>query len=115
MPCLQVRTNVKLTDEQKQKICLDLSKIVARLTGKPEHYVMVMVQECPMSFGGSTDPCVFMDLRSIGCISRAKNKEHSAALTKYFTDEYKVPGERVYISFSNVKGEDWGYGGDTFG
>lgn len=114
MPCLQVRTNVKLTEEQKQKACLDLSKIVAQLTGKPEAYVMVMVQECAMSFAGSADPCCFMDLRSIGCISKAQNKKHSATLTKYVADNFKVAENRVYISFANVKGEDWGYGGDTF-
>lgn len=115
MPCLQIRTNLKLTEEQKLKICRDLSKAVAKLTGKPETYVMVMIQECTMTFGGSPDPCVFMDLRSIGCISRAQNKEHSRTLSTYFQNEFKVPTERVYISFANVKGEDWGYAGDTFG
>ena len=114
MPTLQVRTNVKLTEEQKQQIALDLSKAVASLTGKPEAYVMVVVQEATMCFAGSPDPCVFMDLRSIGCISKSQNKKHSATLSKYWADNYKVPTSRIYLSFINVKGEDWGYDADTF-
>lgn len=115
MPCLQVRTNVKLTEEQKQAACLALSKIVAKLTSKPEAYVMVMVQETTMSFGGTAAPCVFMDLRSIGQIDRAKNKKHSAALTQWVADNWKVEADRVYISFANAAGENWGWAGDTFG
>lgn len=114
MPCLQVRTNVRFTPEQEQQICAALSKMVSELTGKPEQYVMVVVQYAAMSFAGSSDPCAFMDLRSIGCISRAENKKYSAALCKYFAD-YKIAADRIYISFACAKGEDWGYGGNTFG
>lgn len=116
MPCLQVRVNIKLTEQQKKEATLALSKIVASGTGKPEGYVMVIVQDdVAMSFGGTNDPCVFMDLRSIGCIDRKSNKKYSAALSKYWSDTHKIPADRCYISFQNAPGENWGYDGDTFG
>ena len=116
MPCLQVRVNITLTPEQKVATVKALSKMVAQLTGKPEAYVMVIVQdEVSMSFGGSTDPCAFMDLRSIGCIDRKSNKKYSASLCKYFVDTYNIPSGRIYISFQNAPGENWGFDGDTFG
>lgn len=114
MPCLQVRTNIKLSQEQKAVLLSKLSKAVNKVTGKPEAYIMVILQdEVPMLFGGQDTPCVFMDFRSIGCISRSNNKKSSKEFTSVFA-EYNIPPERVYISFANMNAEDWGYNGDTF-
>jgi phenylpyruvate tautomerase PptA (4-oxalocrotonate tautomerase family) len=116
MPCLQARTNLTLTADQKNAAVLALSKIVSQQTGKPEGYVLVLLEDgVTVSFGGSTEPSVFLDLRSIGCISGPQNKKSSAALTKYFVDTFKVPSDRIYISFQNFSGENWGYNGGTFG
>jgi phenylpyruvate tautomerase len=115
MPCLQVVTNVTLTPAQKQEALAALSKLVAQATGKPENYVQVVLQdEVEILFGGAPGNSVFLDLRSIGSISRAQNKKTSASLTKYF-ERFDVPADRIYISFQNAAGENWGYSGGTFG
>jgi phenylpyruvate tautomerase PptA (4-oxalocrotonate tautomerase family) len=116
MPNLQVRTNLTLTAEQKQQALVALSKLVVKVTGKPESYVQIVLQDgLALSFGGTPDPTVFLDFRSIGCISGPQNKRTSAELTGYFTSTFGVPGNRVYISFANAAGENWGFNGGTFG
>jgi phenylpyruvate tautomerase PptA (4-oxalocrotonate tautomerase family) len=116
MPNLQVRTNLTLTDQQKQQALTALSKLVVKVTGKPENYVQIVLQDgLALSFAGSSDPTVFLDFRSIGCISRAQNKTTSAELTGYFVNTFSVPSDRIYISFQNAAGENWGFNGGTFG
>jgi phenylpyruvate tautomerase len=115
MPCLQVVTNLTLTAAQKQETVAALSKLVAQATGKPESYVQVVLRDgAAVLFGGAPGNSVFLDLQSIGSISRAQNKKTSASLTKYF-EQFGVSGDRIYISFQNAAGENWGFSGGTFG
>ena len=115
MPCLQIRVSIQLTDAQKDEAIKELSKMTASMIGKPEDYVMVILQDnVPMSMAGSRDPCCFMDLRSIGRIGKSENKKYSQQLTGWWSQHHKISPQRVYISFSNAAGENWGYGGDTF-
>jgi len=114
MPCLQITTSFPV--DNAAAVVAALSKIVATQTSKPEGYVQViLIANATISFGGEPGNSVFMDLRSIGSISRAQNKKTSAALTEYFVKNFKVPAGRVYISFANAAGENWGYDGSTFG
>ena len=116
MPCLVVKTNATLTAEQKRKATDDLSKIISETTGKPVHYIMVLIEDnVTMRFGGSEDKCIYMEFRSIGCIDRASNKKHSKAFSEYFAKNFGFDTSRIYINFENKNGSDWGYDAGTFG
>ena len=115
MPCLVVRTNATLTAEQKSKATDELSKIISQTTGKPIHYIMVLIEDnVSMRFGGSEEKCVYMEFRSIGCIDRNTNKKHSKAFSEYFAG-LGFDTARIYINFENKAGSDWGYDASTFG
>ncbi|GKT28124.1 Macrophage migration inhibitory factor like protein [Aduncisulcus paluster] len=115
MPFVSIKTSLKLTPEEVESWSTNLSRLVYEATGKPEAYIMISVEHSlHMRFGGnSTSPTVFVDFRSIGCISGTENKKTSSLLTKFFSDK-KVPPARVYITFMNVDREDWGFQGSTF-
>lgn len=117
MPCLQVKVNFALDAAAKANAAAQFSKLVARLTGKPEAYVMVVVEDgAAISMGGdAAGNACFMDLRSIGAISRSANKTYSAALCKLASEVLSVESERVYINFQSYAGENWGFDGTTFG
>ena len=57
MPLINVRTS--LPDLMDAELLLqELSAELAKLTGKPEAYVMTMLQTgVPMTFAGSAEPC----------------------------------------------------------
>jgi phenylpyruvate tautomerase len=114
MPLIRMETSVKIPEEKKTEIISALSKIIAEATGKPEKYVMAIVSEADISMAGKTGPAAFLDVRSIGSINKQVNgticKEVSALLDKLL----RIPGERIYISFNDVNGANWGWNGSTF-
>jgi phenylpyruvate tautomerase len=92
-----------------------LSTAVANLLGKPEDYVEIALVPVPnMSFGGSTEACAFVELKSLG-LKAEQGKELSAALAALLKDSLGLAPERVYIQMSDHPRELWGWNSSTFG
>lgn len=114
MPYLKIQTNLDVPEEQEKAILQRASALTSEGLGKPESYVMTAFQGgVPMTFGGSPDPVVYMELKSIGL-----PESHTGGLAKILCDfieeVLKVPKERVYIEFADASGEMWGWNGSTF-
>ena len=112
MPLISVRTS--LTDVKNSKEILKaLSEELAKSTGKPEQYVMTLIQnDLPMTFGGNNDPCCYLEIKSIGSL---KPNEMTEVFSKIISDMMKIPINRIYISFEDVEPSRWGVNGKTFG
>ena len=117
MPCIQVKVNFALTAQQKTDVVSQLSKLVAKLTCKPEFYVMVVLDDnSTISFGGDcTSKACFADLRSIGAINRSANKTYSSNICKLLNEKLGIETSRIYLNFQSYAGENWGHDGTTFG
>lgn len=114
MPCLIVKTNHKLSDEEKSKYTDEIGKILAKNIGKPLDYCMVVLEDnVAIRFAGDDSKAVFMSLMSIGGLNKSVNKKISKALTEFFT-AHGFDGSRIYIVFNSKSAEDWGFNGDTF-
>lgn len=112
MPYLKIQTNKQI--DNKEDIIKKASGIVAEELEKSEKYVMVALDpEFKMSFGGSLEPTVFIQLKSIG-LPEAKTKNISAALCSLVEEELGIPKDRVYIEFTDVNHSFWGWNGSTF-
>ncbi len=111
MPYCGLQTNAKVGD--KESLAKKLSTVVAQELGKPEMYVMVSVEEKEMTFGGNTQPCAFVDLRSIGLTS-SQTPKLSKAICDLLEKEIGVKPDRTYISFADAKGYMWGWNSSTF-
>ena len=112
MPFIQINTSSKsvLEDNLLQK---EISKIVADLTGKPESYVMTMIQsDTNMTFAGSDEPCCFIKLKSIGSLNPSLM---SKSLCDLIASKTNINTDRIYIEFSDVKAHNWGFNSSTFG
>ena len=97
-------------DDSFQK---DISKMVADLTGKPENYVMTMIQRnAKMTFAGSDEPCCFIKVKSIGSLNPASM---SKSLCDLIASKTNINKNRIYIQFIDVKATNWGFNGSTFG
>ncbi|CAM6111000.1 unnamed protein product [Calypogeia fissa] len=115
MPTLNVQTNVPLDGVVTSDILKDASKAIARILGKPESYVLIILRgSIPMSFGGSEEPAAYGELISIGGMSATSNKKVSAAISEILESKLSVPPSRFYIKFYDVKGSDMGWNGSTF-
>ena len=112
MPLIQVNISSKsvIEDDLLQK---EISKEVALLTGKPENYVMTMIQEnTKMTFAGKDDPCCFIKLKSIGSLSPSSM---SKSLCNLIASKTNIKANRIYIEFIDVKASNWGFNHSTFG
>ena len=112
MPFIQINTSSKsvIEDNLLQK---EISKIVADLTGKPESYVMTMIQSnSKMTFAGSDEPCCFIKLKSIGSLNPSLM---SKSLCELIASKTNIKANRIYIEFIDIKATHWGYNSSTFG
>jgi phenylpyruvate tautomerase PptA (4-oxalocrotonate tautomerase family) len=115
MPLLKISTNVGTTPHPSA-LLPDLSRRVAALLGKPEAYVMVVLEtEQVMSFGGTTEPTLYAELKNVGRFSPPQTEKLSAELCDALEKALQVPKARIYIEFTPAEGHLWGHAGETFG
>jgi len=112
MPLITVKTNI--ADVQAPDILLKgLSAALATATGKPESYVMTLLDSgVPMTFAGSEEPCAYVEIKSIGALTPPAMSDQFCDL---INSSLGIPKNRIYICFDDVKASDWGWNGRTFG
>ena len=112
MPFIQINTSSKsLVDNDSLQT--EISRMIADLTGKPETYVMTMIQSnSQMTFAGSDEPCCFIKFKSIGSL---KPSSMSKSLCELITSKTNIKTNRIYIEFIDVKASNWGFNSSTFG
>ncbi|XP_041024844.1 macrophage migration inhibitory factor homolog isoform X1 [Juglans microcarpa x Juglans regia] len=104
MPCLNISTNVSLEGVDTSSILSEATSIVAKLIGKPEAYVMIVLKgSVPMSFGGTEQPAAYGELVSIGGLNPDVNKKLSAAIATILESKLKVPKSRYFLKFYDSK------------
>lgn len=114
MPYLHIRTNRPLTKEDQHGLLSKGAALVAQALGKPERYVMTSVEsEVAMLFAASDDPCAYLELKSIG-LPGDQTGALSRSLCQLITDELAIPGERIYIEFTDAPRHMWGWNNATF-
>ncbi|XP_057801125.1 uncharacterized protein LOC131016446 isoform X1 [Salvia miltiorrhiza] len=104
MPCLNISTNVSLEATDTSAILSEISSTVAKLIGKPEAYVMVVLKgSVPISFGGTEQPAAYGELVSIGGLSPDVNKKISGAIADILETKLSVPKARYFLKFYDTK------------
>ncbi len=113
MPFIQINTSSKSDIENVDLLQKDISKMVADLTGKPENYVMTLVQrDTKMTFAGSDEPCCFINVKSIGSLNPPSM---SKSLCELIASKTNINTNRIYIEFLDIEASNWGFNGSTFG
>ncbi len=112
MPLINVRTSVS-SIENSELLLQELSRELAVMTGKPEKYVMALLEtDVPMLFSGSKDPSCYIEIKSIGAI---KPSDMSEVFCRMVSSKTGIPSSRIYIRFEDIPAKDWGWDGRTFG
>ncbi len=111
MPYLNIVTNQEVKDEAS--LLKAASQTVAKVSGKPESYVMVAVeQKANMLFGGSDAPTAILDYRALGL--PGDRQAFSDALCTLINEQLGIDGGRVYISMTDSERQNWGWNHSTF-
>ena len=115
MPLIKLETSASVSDDQATELALALSRITASAIGKPESYVMASVAECTMTMAGEPGPAAFLDVRSIGGLNQAVNRDLTTQVCALMESKLGIPADRVYVSFASSAAVDWGWNNSTFG
>lgn len=113
MPYVRITTNQTPTDPAA--LIAEASCLIASETGKPEAYVMVILDaQAAISFAASTNPAAFFDVRGIG-LSTKTARGLAARLCDLAKTRLGIAQDRVFLNFTDVPADRWGYNGATFG
>ncbi|MCB9578261.1 MAG: hypothetical protein H6717_14645 [Polyangiaceae bacterium] len=116
MPLIKVHSSAE--PPPKERVAQVLEALSARLAGhlsKPERYVMTCwMPRAEMTFGGSHDPALYVEVKSIGSMTSEQTRAMSADFCALLTEATGVPSSRTYIEFADAKPHLWGFDGDTF-
>jgi len=115
MPLIHITTTQHMSDEDRSALLTALSTAISETTGKPEKFVMAIVQSAGMMMSGTEGGAAFADVRSIGALGPDENAAISARICDVLRTGLSIPGERIYLNFSDVARTDWGWDGRTFG
>jgi phenylpyruvate tautomerase PptA (4-oxalocrotonate tautomerase family) len=114
MPTLRILTNAQVQPEDRLSLLAEAARVVAEMLGKPESYVMVILEDGrDMLFAGTPAPAAYLELKSLG-LSETKTAEYSRALCDLLAAALGIPAERVYIEFAAPPARLFGWNGETF-
>ena len=112
MPLINLRTNIS-DIQDADGLLKNLSAALASATGKPESYVMTLLESgIPMTFAASDEPCAYVEIKSIGSMAPPAM---SAQFCELINASLGISKDRIYIGFDDVSASDWGWDGRTFG
>ncbi|XP_056136291.1 D-dopachrome decarboxylase [Lampris incognitus] len=100
MPFVDIETNLaasKFSEGFLKKLC----SATAAALGKPEERMNLVVKAgLQMLIAGSCSSCVVLSVSAIGVTDTAeKNREHSAKLFPFLTEELGLAEDRIVIRF----------------
>ena len=114
MPTLIIKTNADLSSVDRPALLRSASETLASMLGKPERYVMVIVEPTPdMCFGADNAPSAYLELKSLG-LPENRTTDFSATLCSLLHERLGVPPGRVYIEFASPARHLFGFDGKTF-
>jgi phenylpyruvate tautomerase len=114
MPFLKIQTNQSVSGERACMLADQASRLVADQLGKPERYVMVLIEQgSVMRFAGSDAPLAYLELKSIG-LPETATAQISRSLCDFIGDALNIDADRIYIEFSDAPRKMWGWNGGTF-
>lgn len=115
MPLISVRTSAA-APAAADALLAALSSGLAALLGKPERYVMTMLETgVPMTFAGDSAPACYVEVKSIGALDGDRTRQVSRAVCELIETHLGIAADRTYIGFEDVPGRLWGWNGGTFG
>lgn len=114
MPYLKIDTNVSLSYDQREDLMIASSRLLSQLLKKPENYVMISVRAgAHMLFGGTTDPCAYLEFKSLG-LPESSTPVFSEAVSRLLAEQTGIDKSRIYTEFSSPERNMWGWNGGTF-
>ena len=115
MPLIKLQMSASFSDAVKNDLACELSKICADILNKPESVVASIVEDdAIIAFGGKLQSSAYLEVKSIGGLNNDVNTRMTKDICECIEKFTKIPGSRVYINYSDVPRDSWGWDSKTF-
>ena len=114
MPLIRLETDIIMNKEKEIDLAGKLSAIVSEELGKPSKYVMATISTCCILLSGESGNAALLQVMSIGGLNASVNGSIAAAASCVLEETLGISSDRVYITFSDIRGENWAWQGRTF-
>ena len=114
MPHINTKTSKHLTEKERIDLKERLGEAIAIIPGKSERWLMLSFEDgLAMSFAGDmTSDAAMIEVEILGTATRPTYDALTAEITAIFTEVTGIPGDRVYVKYSEFS--VWGYNGANF-
>lgn len=115
MPCIQMKTNVKVDEAAAEAIKAGFGQAITCLPGKTEDWLMVCLEDgCRMWFGGEgAKPMAVVEVKVLGgAIDSAASEEMTKQVTELLGRTLGIEPADMYIRY--LASPDWGWNGGNF-
>ena len=113
MPYIDMKTNVKLSDDQFESLKTSFGKDIESIPGKTESRLMVEILDGQkMWFKGSDEACAMIDVAAFGALSSAACNKMTACVTETVASKTGISPDRIYVKYSGF--DNWGCNGSNF-
>mgnify|MGYP000863707098 CR=1 FL=1 len=111
MPLFKILSNTDIPD--RKTFINRASREIAQILGKSEKYVMVIfIPNLDLVFSGTPEPALYIELKSIG-LPKEKAGDITRKMMEFLSSETSIPPSRMFIEFTDVQRDLWGWNGDT--
>ena len=113
MPCIQTKINIKMTEQQEQKIKTELGKAISLIPCKSESWLMLTFEDnCRLYFQGDKEqPAAFVEVKIYGKANGGVYDKMTAAITDILHQEMQINPNRVYVQYEETP--YWGWNGSN--
>jgi phenylpyruvate tautomerase PptA (4-oxalocrotonate tautomerase family) len=115
MPLVKLQVSAEITESGKAALLEKASRALAEVTGKPEAYVMAVIEKGDFLMAGKPGPAALVDIRGIGGLTKPVNAKLAEAFCALLKKELGIAPDRVYLNFADIAAQNWGWKGTTFG
>ena len=112
MPFIDVKTNVKVTDDKKENIKVALGQAISLLPGKSENWLMVgFNDDYDLWFKGDKSPAAMVEVKTYGTNAQGTDKLTSE-ICNLINAQLGISTGRIYVSYFGTP--NWGWDGNNF-
>lgn len=114
MPLIRLETDISMNREKENNLAGRLSAIISEKTCKPAKYVMVSISRSGILLSGEPGSAALVQVMSIGGLNSSVNGSIAVAVSELLEETLGISSDRIYITFTDMPGENWAWKGKTF-
>lgn len=113
MPFINLKTNAKIQDNDKNFIKSKLGDLIKILPGKSEAWLMIDLNDNQtMFFKGSDEKCAIVEVKIYGNAPESSLDKFTGEITSLISTKLGIDSSRIYVAYFPT--ENWGYAGHNF-